>query len=144
MNAGDQIYYVAPGSFLGSGSQYSVFTTLRPITRLQSEINLNTSRLIDPRIRSEVFDIKILRTLTTYQFSERFLIRNIMEYNNYDRTLAANLLLTYRVNAGTAFYIGYDDRYKQGDRINLELLPTSSLRRTNRAFFTKLQVLLRY
>jgi len=54
------------------------------------------------------------------------------------------VLLTYRVNAGTAFYVGYDDRYRQGDRINADLLRTGELRRTNRALFTKLQVLLRY
>jgi len=143
-NTGDQIRYVIGNSFLGSGSQYNLFVTIRPLTRLQSEINLSTSRLVDPRIKSEVFDIKIWRTLTTYQFSERFLVRNIMEFNNYDRTLGANVLMTYRVNAGTAFYVGYDDRYKQGDRINPLLLPTDTLQRTNRAFFTKLQILLRY
>ena len=74
----------------------------------------------------------------------RALIRNILDYNDYDRTLGGNLLFTYRVNAGTAFYVGYDDRFKQGDRINAELLPVETLRRTNRAVFAKLQVLLRY
>jgi hypothetical protein len=144
MNTGDQIRYVTSASFLGGGTQFSVFTTIRPLTRLQSEINVNSSRLVDRRVGSEVFDIKILRTLTTYQFSERLLMRNILEYNNYDRTLGANVLMTYRVNAGTAFYVGYDDRYKQADHINAELLPTTDLRRTNRAIFSKLQVLFRY
>jgi hypothetical protein len=143
MNTGDAIRYVT-GAYMGKGTTYSVFTTLRPLTRLQSEINLNSSRFVDVRTNAEEFDIKILRTLTTYQFTDRFLLRNILEYNNYEKTLGANLLLTYRVNAGTAFYIGYDDRYREGHQINPELLPYSELRRTNRAIFSKLQFLFRY
>jgi len=48
------------------------------------------------------------------------------------------------VNSGTAFYVGYDDRYKQGSLIDPLLLPTNELVRTNRAIFAKMQVLLRY
>ena len=46
--------------------------------------------------------------MTTYQLTDRLLVRNISEYNMFDRTFGLNLLLTYRVNAGTVFYIGYD------------------------------------
>ena len=91
-----------------------------------------------------MFDIKILRILTTYQFTNRLLMRNIIDYNSYDRTRGANVLVTYRVNSGTAFYVGYDDRYRQGDYINGVLLPTTRQQRTNRAIFTKLQILFRY
>ena len=46
------------------------------------------------------------------------------------------------------FFIGYDDRYKQGDLIfdddDEPLFPTSDFQRTNRAFFTKISYLFRY
>ena len=82
--------------------------------------------------------------LRTYQFTDRLLVRNINEYNTFDRTFGFNLLLTYRVNAGTVFYIGYDDRLEEGFRIDEEIFPTSNFERTRRAFFTKLQYLFRY
>ena len=88
--------------------------------------------------------MKIFRTETTYQFTERLLLRNIMEYNTFDRTLDANLLVTYRVNSGTVFYVGYDDHYEQGNRIDPVLFPTNEFRETNRAFFTKFSYLFRY
>jgi hypothetical protein len=47
------------------------------------------------------------------------------------------------VNAGTVFFLGYDDRYRQGDRLSPPIIPGSDYRRTNRAIFTKLQYLLR-
>ena len=88
--------------------------------------------------------MKIFRSLTTYQFTNRFLIRNITEYHTFDRMVNMNVLFTYRVNAGTVFFVGYDDHYRQGNQINAAVFPTAAWRRTNRAIFTKLQHLFRY
>jgi len=143
-NTGEQIRFVSH-PFLGTSGGVNVFMNLRPLSRLQSEINVNTSRFVDTRTdpEVEVFDVKIFRSLTTYQFTDRFLIRNILEYNTFDKAALANLLFTYRVNAGTVFYVGYDDHYRRGDKLNALLFPTI-YQRTNRAIFTKLQYLFRY
>ena len=117
--------------------------TLKPASRFQSDFTVTTSRFVDRRIGYEEFDVKIARLLSTYQFTDRLLVRNITEHNTFDKTLGQNVLLTYRVNAGTVFYLGYDDRYRHGDMIDVALFPTSDYLRTNRAIFTKLQYLLR-
>ena len=150
---GDEIRYDEINPFLGTGGSGGLFMTVRPFSRLQSQINISTSRLTDPFDDTEVFDVKIYRAQTTYQFTDRLLLRNIMEYNTFDRTLGANVLFTYRVNSGTVFFIGYDDRYQQGDLIldSTDTDPfgppefyTTDLVRTNRAFFTKISYLFRY
>ena len=143
INRGDEIRYVT-NPFLGSGSGGGLFVTVRPFSRLQSDLNINTSRFVDVRSQAEVFDVKIYRSLTTYQFTDRLLVRSILEHNDYDRTLGTNFLVTYRVNAGTVFFAGYDDRYRQADRIVDQFFTGRDLRRTNRALFAKLQVLFRY
>ena len=117
MNIGKQIRYIeAP--YLGNGLNGALFITLRPVSRLQSQIEINTSRFVDPRIDREVFNVKILRALTTYQFTDRLVMRNITEVNSFDGTLALNLLGTYRVNSGTVFFAGYDDRYRHADKFD--------------------------
>ena len=88
--------------------------------------------------------MKIYRAQTTYQFTERLLARNITEYNSLNRTKSFNALVTYRINAGTVFFVGYDDHLQQGDKISATLFPSTTYQRTNRAFFTKLQYLFRY
>jgi TolB-like protein len=149
---GDEVNYGA-APFLGRGGSGGIFMTVRPFTRLQSRININTSNLIDPLDETEVFDVKILRALTTYQFTDRLLLRNILDYNTFRGTFGTNVLFTYRVNAGTVFFVGYDDRYQQGDLLldsggdpaymrNSRFL-TTDLLRTNRAFFTKISYLFR-
>ena len=124
------------------------------MSRLNADLALITSRLHDPRTSAQVFDVKILRNFATFQFTERLLLRNILEYNTFNRTLGANLLVTYRVNSGTVFYVGYDDRYQQAERIFGEddpifggddpLFFTTDFARTNRAFFMKISYLFRY
>ena len=142
-NWGDEIRFSAT-PFLGRSIGGWAMIGLRPFSRLQSSISANLSRLVDPRTDAEVFDVKIFRTETTYQFTERLLLRNIMEYNTFDRTLDANLLVTYRVNSGTVFYVGYDDHYEQGNWIDPLLFPTNEFRQTNCAFFAKFSYLFRY
>ncbi len=147
-NWGDQIRF-SETPFHGNGSSVNLFLNLRPSSRFQANLNVNTSRLVDPSTMQDVFDVKIYRTFATYQFTERLLLRNIMEFNTFDRTLGANLLLTYRVNSGTVFFIGYDDRYQQGDLIfdddnDDPIFFTTDFERTNRAFFMKISYLFRY
>ena len=147
-NWGDQIRF-SDEPFLGDGSSVTVFLNLRPISRFQADLNVHSSRLVDPLTMQDVFDVKIYRAFSTYQFTERLLLRNIMEFNTFDRTLGANLLLTYRVNSGTVFFIGYDDRYQQGgfifdDDDDDPLFFATDFERTNRAFFMKISYLFRY
>ena len=153
-NRGDEIFYDPANPFLGHETGISSFISLRPISRLQSDVNINTNRFSDARDGgATVFNVKIFRALTTYQFTERFLFRNITEYNTFDKTLGLNLLFTYRVNAGTVFYVGYDDHHQQadmierdrdGDGIPDQLFHTHDRKRTNRAVFLKFQYLFRY
>ena len=146
-NWGNQILF-SDTPFLGNSVSANVFLNFQPVSRFQANLNVSTSRLVDPSTFDEVFNVKIFRGFSTFQFTERLLLRNIMEYNTFDRTLGANLLLTYRVNSGTVFYLGYDDRYQQGDLIlddNADpLYFTTDFERTNRAFFTKVSYLFRY
>lgn len=150
---GDQIRFTAD-PFLGDQVNWNVNATLRPVSRLTSSLRVNSSRFTDPRNDDEeVFDIKIFRAQTTFQFTDRLAMRNITEFNTFDNTFDANVLFTYRVNAGTVFFIGYDDHFRQADRIRGDMdgdgvseqlfIDDRDLRRTSRAFFVKLQYLFR-
>jgi hypothetical protein len=142
-NGGDQIRFV-PNPYVGTGTAWELAATVKPVPRFQTDLSVTTSRFVDTRTAYEEFDVKIARVLATYQFTDRLLVRNITERNTFDKTFGQNVLFTYRVNAGTVFYLGYDDRYRAGDRISPAIFPDSNYRRTNRAIFTKLQYLLRY
>ena len=152
-SGGDQIFFDPDNPFLGDGRGARLNVTVRPLARLSSDLSVNTSRLTDPRNGDlQVFDVKIYRAQSILAFTDRLLMRNITEYNTFDKDLDFNVLLTYRINAGTVFFVGYDDHYRQEDRIEGDLdgdgfderlFFTGDLRRTNRAVFTKLRYLFR-
>ena len=142
-NAGDEIRF-SDDPFLGRTTGLNLGVTLRPSSRLQSEISLDTTEFRDVRTDSEVFDIKILHAVTTYQFTDRLLVRNILDHDTFEKTLFGSILATYRVNSGTVVFVGYDDHYRQGDQLDPLVFPTTRYRRTNRAVFMKLQYLFRY
>jgi hypothetical protein len=144
---GDEIRFVGT-SFLGRNREYGATVTVKPSARLQSILKLSASRFLDERTSTQatVFDVKILRSTTTYQFTPRLLLRSISEFNvgvGSNHTVFQNLLATYRVNSGTVFYLGYDDRFRQGSAINSDVFTDAAYQRTNRAVFTKLQYLFR-
>ena len=155
---GDEIYFDGANPFLGRESGFRTFINFRPVSRFATNINITTSRFTDPlalfvaglndgerQEDGEVFNVNILRALNTYQFTDRLAFRNITEFNTYRGTVGLNLLATYRVNSGTAFYVGYDDHYRQyeffDDQVNA--IDRGYLQ-TNRAVFTKIQYLFRY
>ena len=142
-NWGDQVRFVE-NPFLGRFFDYNLGLTVRPTTRLNTRLDINTSRFRNTTTDLLEFNVKILRKLTTYQFTDRFLVRNILEHNTDSGAVGINVLLTYRVNAGTVFYIGYDDRLKEVTNFNDERFLVTELQRQRRAFFTKFQYLFRY
>ena len=145
---GDQIFFDEENPFLGRERGSDLSLSVRPVSSLQSQVSLNTSRFTDPMSNdAEVFDVKIVRAQTTYQITSPLVVRNITEYDTFDKQFDFNLLVTYRVNGGTVFYVGYDDHYRQEDQIedlDEQFFLSNDFRRTNRAIFTKLQYLFRY
>ena len=149
---GDQIRFI-DNPFLGTDRQFNLLVSARPFSRLQSEITMNARQFVDLRTNSELFDVRLYRARTTYQFTNRLLLRNIIEIDTFEKAKGGNLLATYRVNAGTVFFVGYDDHYglereshvHDHDGVaHYHLDPTGRTIATNRAVFMKLQYLFRY
>ena len=141
-SAGDEIRFIST-PFLGHTSVYSATVVLRPTARLQSELRLQSTRFTDVRTNTTAFDVKIYYAKSSYQLTPRLLVRNILEVNTLNRSLLVNLVATYRVNAGTVFFVGYDDRYRGDASITGRTSPDDGRQRTSRAIFAKLQYLYR-
>src|SRR5712692_7909066 len=112
-----------------------------------------------PAAAASVFNNHILRTKVNYQFTRALSLRAIVDYNavlpnpsladlERSKRFSGDVLLAYLLHPGTAFYIGYTDRYE-----NLAIDPTTppTLRRlgspfssTGRQFFVKLSYLFRF
>jgi hypothetical protein len=161
-------YYPGPNlkPFLASNQFAKASLTIRPSPRLRfDESYLYTQLGMHPgsgppsTSGMSIFNNHILRSKLNCQFTRPLSLRLIVDYNAVlpnsslvalERTkrLTGDVLLTYMVNPGTAFYVGYTDLYE-----NARLLPgpPATLLRagppdvsTGRQFFVKLSYLLRF
>lgn len=92
-----------------------------------------------------LFTARITDSRVSYQFDPRSFLRFTLQYSDnqrdpdlyvnpvqkHSKTLAMQLLYSYRLNAASRFYIGYSDASFQNDSFN-------SLEPTNRTLFAKL------
>lgn len=150
-------------AFRGNGSEFQASITIRPISRLKLDEIYYLTRLYtaDPRPEA-VFINHLARSRLNYQFTRELSLRIILDYNgvlqnpaliNLERQkrITGDVLLTYLLHPGTAFYIGYTDRlenlglfpssYTGAPEVNRIGFPSTT---TGRQFFTKVSYQLRF
>jgi hypothetical protein len=157
---GKRIDYNTPtglNAFLGTGRELQANLTFRPVSRLKwDEIYYYT----ELRTNSEtVFVNHLIRSRFNYQFTRALSLRTIMDYNatlqnpllitlDRQKRITGDVLLTYLIHPGTAFYLGYTDSLE-----NLALLPGNPFTTarigfpsttTQRQFFAKISYLFRF
>jgi hypothetical protein len=153
--------------FLADSTSAQAQLTIRPRAQLRlDETYLYTRLATGPAYLpgwltgpASVFNNHVMRSKVNYQFSRRLSLRAILDYNaqlpnrllvdqQYVKRIAADVLLTYMVNPGTALYVGYTDGY---DNLMLDATAPGGLRRTltpgtstGRQLFVKLSYLFRF
>jgi hypothetical protein len=160
---GTRINYGPPGvmrPFLGASSDINAQITIRPMARLKLDQIYYYTKLKTRDARpTTVFVDHLVRSRLNYQFTRELSMRVILDYNGSlpNHTLIDNerrkritgdVLLTYLIHPGTAFYVGYTERLE-----NLAIFPgpppvvgriASPSARTGRLFFAKLSYLFRF
>jgi hypothetical protein len=124
--------------FVANVRNISFGFTLRPVPRLRFDETYLYSGLStragSPEAIGEaggILNNQLSRSKLNFQFSKALSLRAILDYNGVlpnrsliaqERTkrLAPDVLLTYLLHPGTAFYVGYHDQYD-----NLEIQPSS-------------------
>ncbi len=160
LRKGTRVNYEPPSGeapFLADSMGATARLTLRPTRRTKFDETYLFDRLT--RGPAAVFNNHLLRSRLNYQFTRALSLRAILDYNatlpnprlvslERSKRLTGDLLLTYLLSAGTAFYAGYSDQ-----RENLAIAPGSpallarTLRPstvTGRLFFVKASYAFRF
>jgi hypothetical protein len=160
---GTRIDYSTPtgvNAFLGRGSEAQPTVTMRPVSRIKWDEIYDMTRLRTDAAQSQgVFINHLVRSRINYQYNRELSLRVIVDYNatlpnaalfsvDRQKRVTGDVLLTWLLNPGTAFYLGYTDSLE-----NVALLPgdPNLVVRTNlpstttqRQFFAKMSYLLRF
>lgn len=134
-----------------------VEATLRPTTRTRVSLSYFATRLTDQASHAGVLSNGISRVRFDWQFSPRWSLRAIAEYEATDvntaltpleqgRSLSGDLLATYLVNPWTALYVGYNTNHRNRqlllDPLGNQLINTGTdLNQDARQLFVKFSYL---
>jgi hypothetical protein len=119
---------------LGTGTDIEASATIRPTSFISFEPSLEYSDL--QAEGQTVFSGYVLRTRANLQFTRALYLRLVVEYDEFDRALSIEPLLTYRANPFTLVYLGSSRGYQEYNS------PTG-WKRTTTQYFAKAQYLIR-
>jgi hypothetical protein len=151
---GDKYPRVSPAALLlgqdapldpGRGGllQFSGGLTYQPTNTLSASFSINHQRLKRYDTGRVAYDVNILTTRGTYQFSKASFARLILDYNTLNSRLRAQALFGWTPSPGTAFYAGYNDDLNYDSRHPFTAQIVPGFRRNSRTVFIKMSYLIR-
>jgi hypothetical protein len=93
-------------SYVGWGWNAEAWLTLKPIDNLILENNYNYFELSKEKGGEKLYTGYIFRNKTSFQFTRKFFLRLVMQYDSFSKTFDIDPLLSYKWNPFTIFYIG--------------------------------------
>ena len=127
--------------YLGHEKLLEAWGTLKPSSRLNSTLSFTYARMDSTASGHNVYSGYVFRNRLSYQFSRRLFLRLVTQYDDFDRRLEVDPLLSYKLNPFTVFYVGstHDMVKYNGEEYGGDL----GYRQTDRQFFAKIQYLFR-
>jgi hypothetical protein len=137
------IYYYAIPAFLGTGYFGSFAINFQPSDKFTLDLNLTHSDL--SRNGEELYDVNILYSKATYQFSKYFFLRALIQYNSFQERILTDFLASFTLIPGTVLHIGYGGIYENRRWLDDQWLPLQGdMYNIKRSFFAKVSYLWRF
>jgi len=120
----------------GYGHNISTTVTLKPTSQLRLDLSYSRSRLSDLATQRLFYDGYIGRFTGIYQFNSDIFFRVIGQYNQFDKAVQIDPLLSYKLNPFTICYAGSSHNLT-------DFNSPYGFEQTQRQFFIKVQYLWR-
>ena len=145
INVGPAIYYDEDDPFQGDRTSTQARVTLQPNSKLNHNISYNFVTFERRSTKENVYRVHILNLRNVYQFSSRFFVRAIVQFDSEETRVLTDFLGSYELAPGTVVHAGYGSLFGKKYEIDEDneltfdrYLPTA------RAFFFKASYLVRF
>ncbi len=120
----------------GNGHAFDFEVLVRFTDRFRVRVTYSRARLMALNRRELFYDGNVYQSLAVYQFSPEFSLRLISQFDTFDRRASVYPLLSYRLNAFSALYLGATEGVADYG------ISRGGWRTTSRQFFVKMQYLI--
>ena len=141
-NYGKSIYY-SKDPYQGKGSRASGQIIFQPSEKINLSVNLTYTDFFRDSDSLKIYDYTILRTRLTYQMNKYLTFRGIMEYNDYNKTLYTDFLVSFLYIPGTVIHLGYGSLYEKTQWMDGEYRESDRFLEMERGLFFKVSYLWR-
>ncbi len=145
LRTGESLYYDAVSPFVGPSGLQSLTVTLQPSARFAQNMTVQRQTLDRPGSGGRVYEALVANARTTYQFTTRFSVRGIVQYDGSSERVLGDFLASYEVRPGTVFYMGYGTLFEARTyRDDAWASGTGDYLSTSRGLFVKASYLHRF
>ena len=117
---------------------------LQPNGRFSEQISFDQVTFDRQATGERVYQVNIINTKTTYQFTREFFLRAIVQYDSSRSRVLTDSLLSYELRPGSVFYLGYGSLIEQrAFRDDTWVLGEGAFNQSQRGFFGKVSYLFR-
>ncbi|MGB6865210.1 MAG: DUF5916 domain-containing protein [Candidatus Aminicenantaceae bacterium] len=141
-NYGKSIYY-SEDPYQGKGSRASGQIIFQPSEKINLSLDLTYTDFFRDSDSLKIYDYTILRTRLTYQMNKYLTFRGIMEYNDYNKTLYTDFLVSFLYIPGTVIHLGYGSLYEKIQWMDGEYRESNRFLEMERGLFFKVSYLWR-
>jgi hypothetical protein len=142
---GKSVFYDPLEPFQGRTRDTRIGMTLQPSGRLSQGLSYRHIAFDRASSGEHVYDLDIVNSRTTYQFSRQFFIRAIVQFDSSRSRVLTDFLSSYELRPGTVVYAGYGSLIEQRNFVNGEwVIGNGAYRTSQRGLFLKTSYLHRF
>jgi hypothetical protein len=142
---GKAVYYDDDNPFQGEINDMRVGMTLQPSGRLSQALTYRHVSFDRASNGEHVYDLDLIYSRTTYQFSRQFFVRGIVQYDSSRSRVLTDFLSSYELRPGTVVYAGYGSLIERRDFVNNEWVTgVGKYETSHRGLFFKASYLYRF
>jgi hypothetical protein len=145
VNWGPAIYYDADEPFAGWSRNMATEISWQPTSRMNQSVEYQRVDFQRLDTRAPVYELELVNTKTTFQFSKQFFVRAIAQYDSLRERVLSDFLASYELRPGTVAYAGYGSLYERRAFVdNAWVEQAGDYLTTRRGFFFKASYLYRF
>jgi hypothetical protein len=142
---GPATFYDDVAPFAGWSRSTALDVSWQPTPRLSQSIGYQRVDFRRADTRARVYDLDLVNTRTTFQFTKQFFLRAIAQYDSRRARVLTDLLASYELQPGTVAFAGYGSLYEKREYLNDEWVAgAGEYLTTRRGFFLKASYLYRF
>jgi FkbM family methyltransferase len=112
-DTGPATFYDNVAPFAGWSRSTAFDVSWQPTPRLSQSIGYQRVDFRRADTRERVYDLDLVNTRTTFQFTKQFFFRAIAQYDSLRARVLTDLLASYELQPGTVAFVGYGSLYER-------------------------------